>query len=84
MSQNILKVAFWKLAGRFSIIFILVISMLLTGMSYIENGSFEGITTSLDDGSWKKYTLNRVVLAIVYGAAMAFFSRRKARKTENR
>ncbi len=80
MSKNILALPFWKLSLRYSVTFIVVISILLTVLSFIENGNLNAISESLHDGSWQPYTLNRAVLSIIYGASMAFFSRRKARK----
>ncbi|MGB2128859.1 MAG: hypothetical protein ACPHXR_05210 [Flavicella sp.] len=84
MSKNILNIPFWKLALRYSLVFIVVIAVLLTIISLIENGNFNAIKQSINDGSWKSYAINRIVLAVVYGVAMAFFSKRKARNLNKR
>ncbi len=80
MAKNILEVPFWKLAIRFSIIFLLVISFILTLLTFMKNENLHAIPQSIEDGSWFTYVLNRVLLAIIYGVSMAYFTRRKERQ----
>lgn len=82
MSKNILEVPFWKVAIRFTISFILVLGIILTIITYVKQGNLNAISQSIEDGSWLPFLLNRLVIAIIYGVAMAFFSRRNVRKSQ--
>lgn len=80
MAQNITETPFWKVAVRFSISFLVLLTIVLSTATYFKDGNFNAISVSLQDGSWLKFVLIRIAIAIVYGAAMAYFSRKKARQ----
>lgn len=82
MSKNILEVPFWKVAIRFTISFIVVLGIILTIITYVNQGNLDAISQSLEDGSWKSFLINRLAIAVIYGVAMAFFSRRNVRKSQ--
>lgn len=80
MNQNILAVPFWKVALRFSVSFLILLALVLTGATYFKNGNFNAISESFQDGSWIKFGIIRIGLAIIYGISMTYFSRKKAKK----
>ncbi|MFC2109400.1 hypothetical protein ACFLRU_03970 [Bacteroidota bacterium] len=80
MPNNILEVPFWKLALRFTLVFLVVIAIIMTVIQFMQYENLDAVSASFEDRSWVNYVLNKVVLALVYGAAMAFFSRRRERK----
>jgi len=82
MNQDILKTTFWKVAARFSISFLLLLTIVLTGAHYFRYGNFDDFNQALNDGSWIKFVMIRIVIAIVYGVAMAYFSRKRAKKAQ--
>lgn len=86
MTQNILKVPFWKVALRFSASFLVLLAVFLTGVSYFKAESYRAfadvIDASIADGSYVNFVLSKVAIAIVYGIAMAYFSRKKAEKLQ--
>lgn len=80
MAKNITETPFWKVAVRFSISFLVLLTIVLSTATYFKDGNFNAISKSLQDGSWLKFVLIRIAIAIVYGSAMAYFSRKKARQ----
>lgn len=84
MNQNILEVPFWKVVLRFFISFLVLLTIVLTTMTYFRNGNFDAITESINDGSWITFVLYRIGLALVYGIAMTYFSKRKAKNNLRR
>ena len=80
MSQDILATPFWKVAARFSISFLLLLTIVLTGAHYFRYNNFDAFTLAINDGSWVKFVMIRIALAIVYGVAMTYFSRKRALK----
>lgn len=82
MSQYILDVPFWKVATRFSVSFLLLLTIVLTAAHYFRYENFDDFNAAINDGSWVKFVLIRIALAIVYGVAMAYFSRKKAQKAQ--
>jgi len=79
MSQNILEIPFWKVSLRFIISFLILLTFVLSAVTYFKNGDFHEISEGLKDGSWVKFITIRIALAIVYGVSMAYFSRKKAK-----
>lgn len=88
MTQNILDVPFWKVAIRFSVSFLVLLAVFLTGVSYFKAESYETFTAAIDasiaDGSYISFAASKVAIAIVYGIAMAYFSRKKAAKLQGK
>lgn len=80
--HNILKVPFWKVALRFTTSFLVLLGIVLSAAAYFKNGNMDAMNEAMLDGSWVKFVLIRVAIAIVYGVAMAYFSRNKAKKLQ--
>jgi uncharacterized protein (UPF0333 family) len=80
MTQNILETPFWKVALRFSISFLVLLTIVLSTATYFKDGNFNALSTSLQDGSWLKFVLIRILIALVYGMAMAYFSIKRAKQ----
>lgn len=84
MNQNILEVPFWKVALRFTVSFLVLLTLVLTGATYFKNGNLEAINESVADGTWTQFVLTRVAIGIVYGVAMTYFSRRRAKLAQGK
>ena len=84
MSKNILEVPFWKVVLRFSISFLILLTLVLSIATYFKNGNFNTISESFKDGSWIEFTLIRVALAIGYGIFMAKMSIKRAKNNTRR
>lgn len=80
MSQYILDVPFWKVALRFTVSFLLLLTLVLTGAAYYRFGNLDAINESIADGTWTKFVFIRILMGIIYGVAMAYFSRKRAKK----
>ncbi len=80
MTQNILETPFWKVALRFSVSFLVLLTIVLSTATYFKDGNFNALSTSLQDGSWLKFVLIRILIALVYGMAMAYFSIKRAKQ----
>ena len=83
MEKNILLVPFWKIALRFTLVFIVVFSVMMLLIQYFQYRNFDALSESLSDGSWISYVAQKIGLALVYGVAMAYFSRKKAQNNSN-
>ncbi|MEI6866126.1 hypothetical protein [Flavicella sp.] len=82
MNQNILEVPFWKVAARFTVSFLLLLTLVLTGATYFRFGNLDAINNSIADGTWTKFIFIRVALGIVYGIAMTYFTRKREKKAQ--
>lgn len=86
MNQNILAVPFWKVAIRFTISFLVLLTLFLSGVSYFKAESqtafIDTIKESIADGSYIQFVLSKILVAIIYGIAMTYFSRKKAEKLQ--
>jgi|SaaInl0LU_22_DNA_1037365.scaffolds.fasta_scaffold00303_4 uncharacterized protein (UPF0333 family) len=80
MAQHILDAPFWKVVARFSISFLVLLTIVLSTATYFKDGNFNALSASLQDGSWLKFVLIRIVISLIYGIAMAYFSRKKAKQ----
>ncbi len=80
MTQNILETPFLKVALRFSVSFLVLLTIVLSTATYFKDGNFNALSTSLQDGSWLKFVLIRILIALVYGMAMAYFSIKRAKQ----
>jgi hypothetical protein len=80
--HNILKVPFYKVAIRFTFSFLVLLGIVLSAAEYFRNGNIDAMNAAMLDGSWVKFVLIRVAIGIVYGVAMAYFSRNKAKKLQ--
>jgi len=80
MEKNILDLPFWKIALRFSLIFLVVIAIISLIITFVQKGNFHAITNSIQNGSWLRYSITKIAFALVYGIAMAYFSRRKEKR----
>ncbi len=81
MNQDILENPFWKVAARFTLSFLLLLTIVLTGATYYRYGNLDVIQDSFDDGTWIKFILIRISLGVTYGVAMTYFARKKAKKS---
>jgi hypothetical protein len=85
MNQNILEAPFWKVTARFTVSFLLLLTLVLTGATYFRFGNLDAINDSIADGTWSKFVFIRVGLGIVYGVAMTYFTKKREKKAqENR
>lgn len=78
--RSIHKEPFWRLALRFGIVFIIVILIIQLIWELISSGNLNAISESFNNGKWVVYVISKVVLGIVYGVTMAFFTKRNAKK----
>lgn len=79
-NRDILKEPFWRLALRFGIIFIVVVIIIQLIWEFFSSGNLQAVAESFQNGKWLPYAISKVVLGAVYGIAMAFFMKRKAKK----
>lgn len=86
--NNILEVPFWKVALRFSSSFLVLLAIFLTAVSYFKAENYEAfasvIDTSIEDGSYVQFIGSKILVAIVYGVAMAYFNIKKAKKLQGK
>ena len=80
MAQSILDLPFWKIALRFSLVFLIVIAVISSIITFVQYGNFQAITNSIQNGSWLRYSITKIAIALVYGIAMAYFSRKKEKR----
>tara|TARA_B110000967_G_C18890321_1_gene566883 strand:+ start:756 stop:1013 length:258 start_codon:yes stop_codon:yes gene_type:complete len=80
MTKNILEVPFWKIALRFSILFLGVISLIIALIHYMKYENFSAVSESLEAGTWSAFVSQKIAIAAVYGVSMTYFSRRKEKK----
>jgi len=76
--RKIVKEPFWKLALRFGTVFILVVVIIQLAWEFFSSGNLNKISESLDNGQWISYTFSKVIVGMVYGIVMAFFTKRNA------
>ena len=78
--RSIRKEAFWRLALRFGIVFIIVILIIQLIWELISSGNLNAISKSFENGKWEVYVISKIILGVVYGVTMAFFTKRNAKK----
>lgn len=84
MAKNILETPFWKVALRFIITFLIVIAIMMTIIQYMQYRNFDAVSESIKDGSWVRYVLKKLMVAVIYGIAMTYFSRRREKNNRRR
>lgn len=84
--NNILKVPFWKVALRFTLSFLVLLTIFLAGVEFFKAENYRAfadiIDASITSGAWVNFVLSKIAIAIVYGVAMAYFSIKKAKKLQ--
>ena len=80
MKKTILEVPFWKVALRFSLLFLGVISLIFALIHYMQYENFSAVSQSLETGTWSAFVSQNIAFAAVYGISMTYFSRRKEKK----
>ena len=78
--RKIRKEPLWKLALRFSLIFILVVILIQLVWEFFSAGNLQAIPKSLENGQWITYVLSKIIVGVVYGIVMAYFTKRNAKK----
>lgn len=78
--RSIRKEPFWRLALRFGILFIIVVIIIQLIWELISSGNLQAISESLHNGQWIVYVVSKLILGLVYGVTMAFFTKRNAKK----
>ncbi|MDP3313440.1 hypothetical protein [Lutibacter sp.] len=63
--------SFLKLAIRFGLIFLVVISLIKIVVSLFSAGGFEGmIVTNFSAETWKPFVINNLIISLMYGLFM--------------
>ncbi len=78
--RDLLKEPFWRLSLRFGIIFIIVVAIIQIIWELFETGNLTAISESFENGKWIVYAISKIVLGLVYGVTMAYFTKRNAKK----
>ena len=78
--RNIRREPFWRLSLRFGIVFIIVVIIIQLIWELFSSGNLNVISESIQNGKWIVYTISKLILGIVYGVTMAFFTKRNAKK----
>lgn len=64
--------SFLKLALRFGLIFLVVVSLIKIVMAIFQTGSFSGMTTQyFSEDTWQPFVKVQVVISAIYGLFMA-------------
>jgi len=64
--------SFLKLTLRFSLIFLVVVSLIKIIMAIFQTGSFSGMTAQyFSEETWQQFVKVQVVMSVIYGAFMA-------------
>jgi len=80
MSKRALKkVPLWKLALRFGSIFIIVVIIIQLIWEFFSSGNLQAINESFQLGYWVTFIISKLILGLVYGFTMAYFTKRKAK-----
>jgi uncharacterized integral membrane protein len=69
----------WKVAIRFGLIFIVVVMIIQLIWELFSSGNLQAIPESFLNGQWITYVLSKIIIGVVYGIVMAFFTKRNAR-----
>lgn len=78
--RQIRKVSFWRLALRFGIIFIVIVSIIQLVFKLFKTGSLDSISESIQNGEWLIYVISHIILGAAYGIAMAWYTKYNAKK----
>jgi hypothetical protein len=80
MSKRALqKVSTWKLALRFGSIFVIIVVLIQLIWEFFSSGNLQAINKSFQTGYWVTYLISKLILGLVYGFTMAYFTKRKAK-----
>ena len=78
--RKIRKTALWKLALRFGVIFIVVVVIIQLIWEFFSSGNLNAINISFKNGHWVTYLISKLLLGLVYGFTMAYFTKKNAEK----
>ena len=78
--RSIRKVPLWRLALRFGGIFIIVVMLIQLVGEFVSSGNLNAIAASLQNGKWVVFAISKVILGVVYGFTMAYFTKKNAKK----
>ena len=78
--RSIRKEPFWRLTIRFGIVFIIVVIIIQLIWEFFSSGNLKAIPESIQNGQWITYILSKLIIGIVYGVTMAYFTKRNAKK----
>jgi hypothetical protein len=78
--KDIRKEPTWRLALRFGVIFIIVVIIIQAIWEFFASGNLNAVTESIDNGQWVSYVISKIVLGVVYGFTMAYFTKKNAKK----
>ncbi len=68
----------WKLALRFGLVFIVVVAIIQLVWEFFSSGNLQAVSNAFQNGQWITYVLSKIILGLVYGFVMAYFTKRKA------
>jgi len=78
-TQQVAITPLWKLALRFMISFSFILAIVLIVAELVKNGNLNGISESINDGTWITFVGIRLAIITGYGFVMAFLTKRKAK-----
>jgi len=78
--RSIRKEPFWRLALRFGIVFILVILVIQLIWELVSSGNLQAIPDSFKTDKWIVYVISKLILGVVYGVTMAYFTKKNAKR----
>lgn len=79
-NNRLSQIRFWKQAIIIGVIFILIIILFQFIVEVLRSGNVDRILQRLENGTWKKYVIGKLVVGSIYGSIMAFYFKRNAKK----
>lgn len=73
------KEPIWRLALRFGSIFIIVVIIIELIWEFFSSGNLIALRESFQNGKWITYFISKLLLGLVYGFTMAYFTKRNAK-----
>ena len=78
--KDIRKEPTWRLALRFGLIFVVVVIIIQTLWELVASGNLHAVSDSFKTGQWVEYVIAKIIIGVVYGFTMAYFTKKKAQK----
>jgi len=78
-NRRIRKEPFWKLAIRYAVVFMIVLTIIQVGLEVV-NGRMDELVASFGNWGWVQKAINTLIVGVVYGVTMAFIMKKKAQK----
>ncbi len=78
--HDIQKEPLWRLALQFGIVFIVIVVMIQFVWEVFESGNTKAITESFHNGKWINYLITKILIGVVYGFTMAWYTKKNTKK----